>query len=233
MNRQEAQELLPWFVAGTLSSEESRAVQAFIDSGEISKQEIDELSLFAETVVEQSVEEPAYNPEILSNVMAKLDDVPQVVVEEPLVVGEAGAKPSLWQSLSNWFEVKFAWAAMPPLTKGAVGAQFALVVALGAAVMGSPAEDAHTSRDSISETVSGPATAARAPDIQVLIAPGVAEADFRRMLNDANVTIVEGPSKLGKYGLAVEEGVEGAELEATIAKLKANPITAIVQAEPR
>jgi hypothetical protein len=44
MNRQEAQELLPWFVAGTLNEDESRAVQAFIDSGEISKAELNELT---------------------------------------------------------------------------------------------------------------------------------------------------------------------------------------------
>ena len=49
MTRQEAEDLLPWFVNGTLSHEESRAVQAFIDSGEISQQEVEEVRLFAET----------------------------------------------------------------------------------------------------------------------------------------------------------------------------------------
>ena len=65
MNRREAQELLPWHIAGTLSAEESQVVQAFIDSGEISSSEVEELSMFAETVASVGEQEPVYNPAIL------------------------------------------------------------------------------------------------------------------------------------------------------------------------
>ena len=88
MTRQEAEELLPWFVNGTLSREESRAVQAFIDSGEISQQEVEEVRLFAETIQEQSAEEPAFNPGIFEGVMAKLDTVEQEAVDTPVIVPE-------------------------------------------------------------------------------------------------------------------------------------------------
>ena len=73
MNKQEAQELLPWFVAGTLSAEESRAVQAFVDSGEIASGELDEYALFAEAVQEQTEHEPVFRQTLLNDVMQQLD----------------------------------------------------------------------------------------------------------------------------------------------------------------
>ena len=66
MNRQEAEELLPWFVAGALDAEETRAVQAFIDSGEISAEELESVSALATTVAASAADEPAYDPGILS-----------------------------------------------------------------------------------------------------------------------------------------------------------------------
>ena len=86
MNRLEAEQLLPWFVAGSLDSAEADAVQAFIDSGEIPQSQLEELALFAESVAETGAEEPAYDPAILTRAMQQLDQLEQAQPDEPLLL---------------------------------------------------------------------------------------------------------------------------------------------------
>ena len=223
MNRREAEELLPWFVAGTLSDEETRAVQAFIDSGEIAATDVDELALFAETVSEKAEDEPDYNQQIQRNVMAQLDDVPQEAPEEPVIVRETTAAES--NGLLARISEAISWQQTPTFSKLAMGAQFAAVLAL-ALVVAMPGEDI---ADTTYATVSGTAVAANA-DLSVAFADGVTEADLRALLLDSDARIVDGPNSLGMYGVALPEGADVAAMQQT---LQASPLTAFVQPAPR
>ncbi|MGD8417667.1 MAG: hypothetical protein PVH91_11455, partial [Pseudomonadales bacterium] len=206
MNRREAEELLPWFVAGTLSEEEAQAVQAFIDSGDISTEELAELAVFAETVAEPAPGEPAYNPAVLKKALAQLDGITQEAPEPPLVVGEVGRDrgaagraterdetPGLLRRLLDALQ----WSATPPLARVVVAGQFALLLGL-ALIVGMQTRD---SGEVVSETVAGE-SAALGADFSVSFAPGISEADVRTLLLKHRVSIVGGPSALGIYQIA-------------------------------
>ena len=220
MNRHEAEELLPWFVAGTLSREEAAAVQAFIDSGEISQRELEEVALFAESVIAQRADEPAYDPAILKRAMTQLEVTPQQAPDEPLVVREPQAQPSTpwWQALSR----RLQWSLTPPLAKFAIGAQFAAVLALGALLY---ANVAGVDEAAVYGTVSG-TTAAVQADVDVLFAPGVSEADVRAWLLSLDARVVDGPSAMGVYKIALPAGTVVVDV---LPALQAAPITAYVK----
>ncbi len=235
MNRREAEELLPWFVAGTLSDEESRAVQAFIDSGAISAEEVAELEFFASTVAERAPSEPAYDPAILERALSQLDGITQEAPEPPLVVGEVGRdagahgrrgreddRPGLVQRLLDALQ----WSSTPTLARVVVVGQFALLLGLALMIGGRTDETAGTGGF---ETVAGESTALAA-DFSVTFAPGASEADVRTLLLAHRMSIVGGPSALGIYQLAAPEG---ADLDALATDLTASPLVVFLQPVPQ
>ena len=234
MNRQEAEELLPWFVTGALSEEEARTVQAFIDSGEISQTELAELSLFAETVAERAPEEPAYNPAILEKAMSQLDGITQEAPEPPLVVGEVGSDggakgrvdggestPGILKRLFDALQ----WSAAPPLARALLVGQFALLLGLVVVV----ATRTGVVEDAGFETVAGEPPALLA-DFTISFAPGITEADARALLLENRVSIVAGPSALGLYQIAA---AGDADLNAVAEALRASPLIAYLEKVPQ
>ena len=235
MNRQEAEELLPWFVAGTLDEDEARAVQAFIDNGEISTETLDELNLFAEPVSERQAHEPAYNPGILNKAMSQLDGITQEAPEVPVVVGEVGRdggaggrieagdsareqSPGLIQRILDALQ----WAATPPMARVVVAGQFALLFGLAVMIATGTEEVAPETEFG---TVSGTGAVLDA-DLSLSFAPGTTEADLRALLLEHQLSIVSGPSALGLYTAAA---AQGADIDALAATLDASPLILFVQ----
>lgn len=238
MNRREAEELLPWFVAGTLAEEEARAVQAFIDNGEINAADLEELTLFAQTVSERQVSEPAYNRAILQKAMSQLDGITQEAPEVPLVVGEVGSdagasgyagtggrnrdeSPGLLQRLLDALQ----WSTTPPMARVVLAGQFALL--FGLAVMVATRTEAPGEVGSV--TVSGEQVALT-PDFSLSFAPGTTEAGARALLLENKISIVSGPSALGIYQIAAPAG---ADLDAVAERLNASPLIVYLQAVPQ
>jgi len=225
MNRREAEELLPWFVAGTLDSAETDAVQAFIDSGEIPESQLEELALFAESVGETGAEEPAYNPAILTRAMQQLDLVEQAQPDEPLVVREAQHhRTTPGGSSSGWFASlldRLQWSLTPPLARLAIGAQFALlvglVVALGA---GEGVDDGQGGYETVANL---PPSAA---DLSVVFVPGTAETQIRKLLLDNQASIIAGPTALGVYTLDIADSFD---LQVASDNLSTSSLTLLVQ----
>lgn len=224
MNKREAQELLPWFVAGSLSADESRAVQAFIDSGEIKQGELEEFALFAEAVNEQTVDEPEFRPELLSEVMSQLDAVEQVQADPAVVVQESGQQETqsegLWQKIQSAI-ADFQWSLTPPLAKVAMAGQFALVIALGALLLMQP----DTQQDAAYGTVSGSSSVGQA-DLTLAVSATATEAQLRVLLTELDAQIVGGPDSLGMYKIDLPES---ADLAATLAALQANALVTFAQ----
>ncbi len=239
MNRQEAEELLPWFVAGTLDEAETRAVQAFIDSGEISTEAIEELSLFAETVSERQAHEPAYNPAILNKAMSQLDGITQEAPEVPVVVGEVGRdggaggrigavegardeSPGLIQRILEALQ----WAATPPMARVVVAGQFALLFGLAVMIATGTEEAAPESNpETAYGTVAGTEGVLEA-DLSFSFAPGTTEADLRALLLEHQLSLVAGPSALGLYTAAAAPDTD---IDALVASLDASPLILFVQ----
>lgn len=218
MNKREAQDLLPWFVAGSLSADESRAVRAFIDSGEITALELEELALFAETVNEQQLDEPAYNSAVLSNAISQLDATPQADESEPLLVMEPQVASSWWRVLTD----RLQWALTPPVAKVALAAQFLLVVAMGAVLLVNPAQV-----DDLPgfETVAGAELVSTA-DLNLVLNPAITVAELQTLLRSVDAQIVSGPSALGMYGIDVQQD---ADIDAVQKTLTGHPAITFVQ----
>lgn len=231
MNKQEAEELLPWFVAGTLDEEEARAVQAFIDNGEINTEELEELGRFARTVSERQASEPDYDPAILRKAMSQLDGITQEAPEVPVVVGEVGSDggaggrvhtpddgPGLIQRILDALQ----WSATPPMARVVLAGQFALLFGLAVMIASGPSE---TLPETGYGTVSGSQTALGV-DLSLSFVPGTTEADLRALLLEHQISIVSGPSALGLYQAAAPEG---SDIDVLVATLDANPLVLYVQ----
>ncbi len=234
MNRLEAEELLPWFVAGSLDSAEADAVQAFIDSGEIPQSQLEELALFAESVAETGAEEPAYDPAILTRAMQQLDQLEQVQPDEPLVVREAQHAPAtsddsglgLFARLLDRLQWSLQWSETPPLARLAIGVQFALLLGLAVALS---IDEGAISEGAIDgsvgyETVAG--SIPTAADFSVVFVPGAAETQIRKLLIDNQASIIAGPTALGIYTIDIADSVD---LQAASDNLSASPLTLLVQ----
>jgi len=229
MNRLEAEELLPWFVAGTLDSAEADAVQAFIDSGEIPQSQLEELALFAESVGETGAEEPAYNPAILTRAMQQLDQVEQAQPDEHLVVREAqhhqatpdGSGSGLFASLLD----RLQWTMTPPLARLVIGAQFALLLGLAVALGAGEGvvEGVDDGQGGYETVVNLPPTAA---DLSVVFVPGTAETQIRKLLLDNQASIIAGPTALGIYTLDIADSFD---LQVASDNLSSSPLTLLVQ----
>jgi len=218
MNRREAEELLPWYVAGTLSADEARGVEAFIASGEIPKAALDELALLRESVAEVGAEEPAYDPSLLDRAMARLDSVPQFAPQDPIIVRAPTARAGVGARLLDWLQ----WPATPPLARIAIAVQLLVVVALGAVLLVRP------------EGVAPPgyevAGIARNGDFTIAFVADASEAEVRTLLVDCDAEIVAGPSALGVYTIAIEPD---ADATANAARLRASPLVSLLEPVPR
>jgi hypothetical protein len=230
MNRREAEELLPWFMAGTLDAEEMQAVKAFIDSGEISADELAELAFLNESVAATGAEEPAYNPQLLQRAVSRLDGVAQAPASDfldRLTNPDSGSDPDARADrpglLASLLE-RLQWSLTPPLARVAIAAQFALVLGLVVALtLGERAGDG--TEEPGFEVVAGEV----AGDITVAFTPSATAQQIRRLLADNNASIVAGPSALGIYTLDIAEGVARDE---ALAALQASGVTMFVQRVP-
>ncbi len=232
MNRLEAEQLLPWFVAGTLETAEAAAVQAFIDSGEIPRSQLEELALFADSVAETGAEEPAYNPAILTRAMAQLDQLEQARPDEPLVVREAHSEATandsgsgIFANLLDRLQWSLQWNKTPPLARLAIGAQFALLLGLAVALgVGEGADEGLVDGQADYETVAGPVAATA--DLSVVFVPSAAETQIRKLLIDNQASIIAGPTALGIYTIDI---ADSADLQIASDNLSASPLTLLVQ----
>jgi len=233
VNRQEAQELLPWFVAGTLDDAERQAVQAFIDSGEIAAEELAELAFLNESVAAVGVEEPTYDPQILQRALRQLDGVAQAPradvpdrLSKPDSSSDPAARPQSAPAgvFARMLE-RLQWSLTPPLARVAIAAQFALLLGLAAALMLSEGPREGTG-DGGFEVVAG----AVAGDFTIAFTPAATAEQIGQLLRDQHASIVAGPSALGIYTLAVPDR---ATTEQVLHALQASPVTRFVQRVPR
>jgi hypothetical protein len=206
VNRDEAEELLPWYVAGTLSAEEMKAVQALIDSGEISAEQLEALKLVGVALAGTGADASRRDMQILQRLLDGLHDDPSPAsLDEPLVV----VRERSTERRDDDRPSGLPWSLTPRLAKALIGVQFALLLGLAAGLM--VADD----RDPAGYPV---ASTAVPGDYTVMFAPGVSEAQLRSLLLESRAHIVAGPSAIGLYTIDLDDGVAadaGPRLEAS------------------
>ena len=204
---QEAEELLPWYLNGSLSAEERARVEQALEAEPALKAELAALESLSEAVVESSnsVAVPASDFDLVMQQIDGVEAAPVAARAEP-------AGLSLLESFRSLF-------AMPAMRFAAVAAALVVMVQ-SAAIVGllvqAPGEGVGY------ETATGPqpveATAA-GPRLLVMFQPEAGLAEFATLIGEIDGSIVEGPSQEGAF---IVEIAPDADVDAAIQKLQAS-----------
>jgi hypothetical protein len=208
MNRREAEELLPWYLAGALTPEETDAVQAFVDRGEISPAKLEDMRFLGAAIGKPGARTRRYDPQILQRVLEGLEGIPRggAVDEEPLVVVREDHRPS---------------RGTPPLARAVIAVQFALLLGLALAL---------TMGDAVGSDDYPAIPPGMLGDYTLTFAPGVTEAQVRALLLDSRAIVVAGPSSIGLYTIVLDADVD---LRQAGERLRNSGFVTFLQAVPR
>lgn len=210
---QKVTELLPWYINGTLDSTERQEVEAHLAVCAACRDELARCRDLATAA--RSTEDIAWAPsrEHLSRLMARID-----AVEKPPSV-----TPSWWERLrASWRGYRTILQQLPSFVRWGLAAQGALILLLVSVVawqgLFSPAAFYHTLSD-----VGQPALPMQG-QIRVVFADDMTEAEMRALLSSLGGTIINGPSALGVYTVAMSDAANSPDrLYLVVATLRRHP----------
>lgn len=203
MTPEEFEELLPWYATRTLEPDEVRAVEEHLSVSPEARAQLAEFRALHE-VVQETSGEPEFNPGMVNDALAQIDSYERQRAERAEGRGIVGWLRRIWVP---------TWEATPSLSRAALAAQFALMVALGGALL-VPEREGFT-------TVGGDSGSAHAR-IAIRFTDTTREAELREVVRSLDAEIVAGPSALGLYTLELPQPVEArGEVDALIEALRA------------
>jgi anti-sigma factor RsiW len=196
-------ELLPWFVNGTLDGDDSAAVEQHVRECARCRREVD---LLKQLQAVCAIDEPSP------------DATPSYRRLQQRIDGRRGLS-SLAIRLRGLVR---PWQRAPTWTRWAIAAEFAGIVMLAAWVTLPSGESAGLYRT----LGTSAAHAARGGTLAVIFAPEATESELRRIVQSAGARVVDGPTESNAYVLEVPAG----HRDAVLAGLRAEP--AVVLAQP-
>jgi hypothetical protein len=193
-------ELLPWYATGALAEDERAAVAAHLDSCASCARELAALERVA-AAVRSEQDEPSFDLFRLEGVLARLP---------------AQLPAPWWERALTRLRAAFAppWAETPVWARAALATQLAALLALSAVLVARPGGGIRESHTAAGGDCALEACAA------VAFAPDAREVEMRALLERERARIVDGPSSLGLYTLALGELNQPA-VDAVIARLRA------------
>jgi len=214
MKHAEALELLPWFAADSLDAAERDAVQTHVAECRECANELVELRLVHAAVAEDGAEEPSYDPNLVSVVLRRIDQLEADESTTPRVT-----------SLFSRLGTRLQWAATPRFARLALAAQLIMVIGLAAVLL---------LRTPIASTeygtLSGTTPAASGNRFSVVFRDNVSVDQLNHTLAPLQLSIVAGPSALGLYTVAAT-----ADIEPTLVlqRLESSGLTTFVAPAPK
>lgn len=211
---QDAWELIPWYVNGTLEDADAGGFQAHLERCPLCRREV-ELNQGLAVAVRDAGELPSAEAG-LARVLERLDREP--VEEPPVPTPRRGAG----RLLPGW------WSASPPPARRALAAGLAavllLAVALGAVLLG-PVGGPEAAPPASFRTLSQPRPDTTAVDadgfrVRLVFSPSATEPQLRRLLLADDGRLVDGPSPAGVYTAAFPAG---ADRQSVLRRLRATP----------
>jgi hypothetical protein len=210
-------ELLPFYVNGTLPEAERQWVDAYLHEHPQAAAELDSCRTLQSRI---RADVPAVSSEVgLDRALARMrreGPAPQLA--------RRAAPPTPWQRLGDWLST----LVPQPVLKPAFAAALAVVAVQGLVIVQMAGED-----DESSLIRSAPPTAAvdQGPYLKVNFRGDAREADIRMLLIEVHGSLAAGPGQLGDYYVRIP----AAQADAVAGKLKASAIVdavAVVDALP-
>ena len=184
----EANQLLPWFVNGTLTGLERTRVERHVAECVACSQEADSLRVLQAVVVHDD-EADRETDQALARVKARLRT--------------SERKPHATSALQS---ISRQWRETSPWMRYAMVAQLVLVVALAAALLHQPTPQYYRALGAVSKPA-GPESA-----VVVVFGETVSERDMRDLLLRLHARIVDGPTPAGAYTLQVAQSDQATAL---------------------
>ena len=198
------QEMLPWFVNGTLDARDRAWMDGYLRSHPEAQAEVARTQRLRQRVRE-SLPEPAAD--------VGLDRLLHRVREERAFAPRQVKSPGVFAQFSEWLSGFLGGFRLTPAM--AMAAALVVVQAGVIGVLVSQQNDAGTEYSEY-RSYSAPADATT---IRITFAPQATEQQIRELLWDVQASVVEGPTQFGDYLLSVQ----GKDPTAALAKLSASP----------
>ncbi|MGH8041371.1 MAG: zf-HC2 domain-containing protein [Rudaea sp.] len=200
---QNAQDLLPWFVMGTLEEDERRRVDEHVRACPACQRDVQwHRNLHAADA------EPVAGYDV---------DRAFAAISARLRKPQAVAWPRRY-----WRVLHYRWRAPPPWAGWALAVQAVLVLGLAGALL---SRSSKFTADRLPAYHALGQTEAANARLVVVFAPQTSEADMRRILLANSARIVDGPTAADAYILAVAPE----RIDQTMQKLRAEPSVLLIQ----
>ena len=180
----EVDEMLPWFVNGTLEGEDLAAVEQHVRECARCRREVD---LLQQLQAVCTIDEPA----------------PDATPSYGRLHERIAGRRRLGTLRDRARELFRPWQRAPAWAKWAIAAQFAGIAMLAVKVAMPVSESA-----GLYQTLGAPAAhAARGGTVAVVFVPEATESELRRIVQAAGARIVDGPTESNAYVLEVPPGI--------------------------
>lgn len=217
MNQEEAKTLLPWFAAGTLDADETRAVEAHLQASPELRQELAEFQVLQRSVEDVADDEPVFDPSLIDDAFRQID---AYEARRP-----ATAAPGLLNKAVEWLRETLVggWVNAPSGARLAMVAQFALILILGGVLLTptGPGTDGDPGFRTAARAANG-ADDAAGTTLVIVFQPTVTEQRMSELLADVGGEIVAGPSAGGNYTIRVKAESD-ADVTRALDTLRGNP----------
>ena len=209
----EAARLLPWFVTGRLSAEDSARISRHLGDCAICRADYDEqCALRAAIRTEGPVE---YAPqEGLAKTLARIDELARSDADRDLPVAAMPA-PARRFGVTQWL----------------IAAVLVQAIGLGTLIGALLTRSSTPAERPAYETLSAPSASTSVPVIRAVFAAPMTMAQLKTLLSAQHLLIVTGPTEAGVFTLgAVEPVVSDSEINSSLEGLRASPF--VLFAEP-
>ena len=202
----EIQELLPWYVNGTLRGAEAARVDAHLAECRYCRDELEQCRALPAAV--KDANENTWSPSAthFAELMRRIDATAAVRTQLQGLTARA----------KDWF----AWfGATPSPARWALGLQGALVLMLGVTLLFAPPESKiyETLSNAPLHAVSGPAI------FKIMFADDITGKELSGLLQSLNASIIAGPSAIGVYTIQAPGRASSSSAVQTVQALRAHP----------
>ncbi len=193
LSHQDIEAQLPWYVNGTLSASEQTDVERQVAASPELQAHLAAWQHLAEAVQAVEVAVPDPSPERFAALMAHIDAAAEPSTPESI--------PSIWNQLAaRWRALRQNWSDAPGTAQLALGLQCALIALCIAGITLPWPSPAPYRTLSSADSAPRPMGAAQ---LRLVVADDMTTGELRILLGRIRATIVDGPTAMGVYTLAV------------------------------